>query len=401
MTSIQHEFNPNMTAVAQAIAAFTNLPEDADAASLHKQAGEIVAVFTEQCTQLAQAIKLSADTLTFPSVREELWVDGGVLGALAQMLATKLRQRGLIDLEEQAHSLCCVMVLALQSRYPHTVGPVIIGQADCYERQHGNERAIERYQAVVTTFRVRVETWVKQSASPTTAERISLQCLAYALERLLALLPDDATATLLPLQRQCRQVLDREPTLDPPIGDDNVDRVRIMRYHEGLLKPLAPSDRFALYAMLTLRPIWMAVLLRHCLPSLQDNAKELQREFPQFAIDFWVGGEGGEFEIACYVGSSKAVEAMANSIGNKCIMADHSIMLGISLDWPEHPFIEVAAVYWVSREIEDANAPMKELAGIPTPLLCSSKNLQVFAAELPRLMAALHSVLQHIAHLPK
>jgi hypothetical protein len=144
-------------------------------------------------------------------IQADVWVEGAALGPLAERLASLLRTQGLTDLEEAAHTLRGMAVLAVQSHYHYLVGPAMLARAECNERLGRAELAGELYECVVGDFRWILDEWSPLDEAPNCEDRISLECLLQALRGVLKHRPagtDPADAEA--LLRRCGEVLARK-----------------------------------------------------------------------------------------------------------------------------------------------------------------------------------------------
>lgn len=151
----------------------------------------------------------------YPSnpITADVWLDGALLGPMAEGLASLLNQRGLTDLEEKAQTLRCMAVLAVQSHYHHIVGPAMVARAECNERLGNVQLAGQLYQAVVADFAWIVDEWGETDEAPTDEDRYSLQCLSLAISRVLKLRPDGIDVQAMGnLKQACVRVLARHGT---------------------------------------------------------------------------------------------------------------------------------------------------------------------------------------------
>lgn len=171
--------------LAHAIDEFSRKPVAPDSEALREEAEGILGPLYEACMD----VRASANDYPIKPIRGDVWFQGTELAMIAEILATALKQKEWYDLEEHAHSIRCAATLAVQSHYHNFVGPAMIARADCNERLEKNEFALQLYRAVVADFSWIAEEWIDAAGPPSEEDRCSLECLATAIDRVVALQP--------------------------------------------------------------------------------------------------------------------------------------------------------------------------------------------------------------------
>lgn len=196
----------DLDSVHDAIEKVATLPAEASEREMRESATQALMVLYRACAE----VKEKANGYPANPISADVWFNGALLGPMAEKLAALLQQQGLFDLEEQAHSLRCMAVLAVQSHYHHIVGPAMIARGECNERMGNIKLAAQIYQAVIGDFEWFVEKWESETEAPTEEDYTSLECLDHAVAHLLELQPNIAQATHLhQLLERCRNILAR------------------------------------------------------------------------------------------------------------------------------------------------------------------------------------------------
>lgn len=195
-----------LDAVKNSMQAFAHLPAETPELELRERALAALRELHRECVRVRE----SANDYPANPITADVWLDGALLGPLAEGLAGLLRQRGLTDLEEQAHTLRCMAILAVQSHYHHLVGPAMLARAECNERLGKNELAVGIYQAVRADFSWLVDEWSGTEEAPGADDRCSLECLAQAVAGLLRHRPAGGDLRELEtLREDCERLLAR------------------------------------------------------------------------------------------------------------------------------------------------------------------------------------------------
>jgi hypothetical protein len=197
----------NLDTVGDAIKEFAQKSAETPEKELRNVAMRVLDVLHRECVEVSK----KADGYPANPISADVWLNGAMLGPMAESLADLLDQRGLHDLEEQAHCLRCMAVLSVQSHYHHLVGPAMLARAECNERLGNPDLAVQIYQAVIGDFSWFVEQGESEPDAPSDEDRISLECLAQALDRIVAIQPDSAdVAERRALRERCESVLARQ-----------------------------------------------------------------------------------------------------------------------------------------------------------------------------------------------
>jgi hypothetical protein len=115
-----------------------------------------------------------------------VWMNGAGYGNLACALTGHFHNAGWLKREENASALWAKVTLAVCSHYHHMVGPAMLANADCHDRLGNGDRATEMYGGVVKDFAFLADDWANESDSPHDEDRLALESLQTAVERLLA-----------------------------------------------------------------------------------------------------------------------------------------------------------------------------------------------------------------------
>jgi hypothetical protein len=196
----------NLDEVKKAIDAFANLPASASVS----ESRDVAILALKSVQRECQRVQEKSNDYPSNPITADVWLDGAVLGPMAESLATLLNRSRLYDLEEKAQTLRCMAVLAVQSHYHHIVGPAMIARAECNERLGNGQLAGQIYQAVVADFGWIADEWAAAQEAPAGEDRVSLECLLRALEgvRRFRLEGMDTQATE-SLHQRCSGVLTR------------------------------------------------------------------------------------------------------------------------------------------------------------------------------------------------
>jgi hypothetical protein len=119
-------------------------------------------------------------------ISADVWLSGNGYGTLASALASHFKNVGWLKREENATALWAKAVLAVNSHYHHMVGPAMLANADCHDRLGNIELSSYIYSGVVKDFVFLLDEEADDAAVPTDDDRIALECLMRASERLLA-----------------------------------------------------------------------------------------------------------------------------------------------------------------------------------------------------------------------
>ncbi len=207
----------NLDPVKSAIEDFARRPPESSEPELREAAMGTLKALHRECLRVQD----NANDYPSNTIRADVWLDGAVLGPMAEGLAALLNQRGLYDLEEKAQALRCMAVLAVQGHYHHVVGPAMLARAECNERLGNTQLASQLYQAVIADFAWIVDEWEATGEAPTDEDRCSLQCLSRAIEGVLKLQPDNTDARAMEnLHHRCLRILARQGGAEPGAAAD-------------------------------------------------------------------------------------------------------------------------------------------------------------------------------------
>jgi hypothetical protein len=115
-----------------------------------------------------------------------VWMNGVGYGNLAYALTRHFREAGWLKCEENASALWAKATLAVCSHYHHMVGPAMLANADCHDRLGNADRASNMYGCVVKDFTVIAEDWLNKTEAPADDDRLAIESLQTATERLLS-----------------------------------------------------------------------------------------------------------------------------------------------------------------------------------------------------------------------
>src|SRR5262245_32679992 len=118
-----------------------------------------------------------------------VWMDGAACANMACALTQHFHAAGWLSPEEFASRLWAKATLAVCSHYRNLVGPAMLANADCHERQGNTAYAAQMYDAGVKDFACTVNDWYGDGGIPHDDDRTALESLRTALERSLALAP--------------------------------------------------------------------------------------------------------------------------------------------------------------------------------------------------------------------
>jgi hypothetical protein len=117
------------------------------------------------------------------------WMDGYGYASLARALTLHLQAQGTnkcLPYEGHASVSWLRATLAVCSHYRNLVGPAMITHASYHERTDNHPHALLMYTAVVKDFVCLLESWVDSADVPNEDDRIALESLKIAVEKLLS-----------------------------------------------------------------------------------------------------------------------------------------------------------------------------------------------------------------------
>ncbi|HCS53133.1 hypothetical protein [uncultured Rubinisphaera sp.] len=145
----------------------------------------VVAVLRKLDTEI-ENISQQANGYPANPISALVWMNGAGYGSLASALTCHFHDAGWLKREENASALWAKVTLAVCSHYHHMVGPAMLANADCHERLGNTDRAAQMYGGVVKDFSFIADDWANESTSPTDDDRLALESLQTAVQRLLA-----------------------------------------------------------------------------------------------------------------------------------------------------------------------------------------------------------------------
>ena len=139
-----------------------------------------------------------------------VWMNGAGYGNLACALTHHFRNAGWLKREENASALWAKTTLAVCSHYHHMVGPAMLANADCQDRLGNAGQATQMYGGVVKDFAIIADGWLNETDAPTDDDRLALESLQTATERLLSRGAEELDGIdLVLLQSQTKTILSR------------------------------------------------------------------------------------------------------------------------------------------------------------------------------------------------
>ena len=119
-------------------------------------------------------------------ISASVWMNGYRYGNLAWALTHHFRNAGWLKREENASALWAKAILAVCAHYPNMVGPAMLANADCHDRLGNADRATQMYRCVVKDFAFIAADWISVTYAPGDDDRVALESLQTATERLLS-----------------------------------------------------------------------------------------------------------------------------------------------------------------------------------------------------------------------
>lgn len=123
-----------------------------------------------------------------------VWFAGRRMIDLTERLTLHFHAAGWLRKEFLASWLWGKATLAVCAHYHHMVGPAMLACADCHERLGEPAEAIDRYEAVIDDFLWLLDEWEPETTAPAAEDRVAIECLGRAVERVLVLDPTRANA---------------------------------------------------------------------------------------------------------------------------------------------------------------------------------------------------------------
>lgn len=120
------------------------------------------------------------------AIRGDVWLDGWGYANHACALTHHFRKAGWLAREENASALWAKATLAVCSHYRHMVGPSMLANADCHRRLGNFDRATEMYTMVVKDFAYLARKWMETTDGPVDTDRVEVESLQTAIQRLLS-----------------------------------------------------------------------------------------------------------------------------------------------------------------------------------------------------------------------
>jgi hypothetical protein len=147
--------------------------------------GEFVLKVLRQLDAEIVNIRQQANGYPANPISALVWMNGAGYGNLACALTEHFHNAGWLKREENASALWAEVTLAVCSHYHHLVGPAMLANADCHDRLGNADRATEMYSGVVKDFAFIADDWANESDSPHDEDRLALESLQTAVDRLL------------------------------------------------------------------------------------------------------------------------------------------------------------------------------------------------------------------------
>ncbi|MFO0879031.1 MAG: hypothetical protein U0840_16940 [Gemmataceae bacterium] len=148
--------------------------------------GDLVLNVLRRLDSEVESVSQQANGYPANPISALVWMNGAGYGNLACALTHQFRAAGWLKREENASALWAKATLAVCSHYHHMVGPAMIANADCHDRLGNAARATQMYGGVVKDFAFIVDNWFNESESPSDEDRLALESLQTATERLLS-----------------------------------------------------------------------------------------------------------------------------------------------------------------------------------------------------------------------
>ncbi|GAA4792387.1 hypothetical protein [Lysobacter hankyongensis] len=132
-------------------------------------------------------IKVRANGYPQAPIDGAVWFAGRRMIDLTGRLTLHFRAAGWLRKEFLASWLWGKATLAVCAHCHHMVGPAMLACADCHERLGEPVEAIDRYEAVIDDFMWLLDEWEPETTAPVGDDRVAIECLQCAVERLLVL----------------------------------------------------------------------------------------------------------------------------------------------------------------------------------------------------------------------
>ncbi len=133
-----------------------------------------------------ETIRQRANGYPAGPISADVWLNGAGYANLTCALTQHFKKAGWLKREENASALWAKATLAVCSHYHHMVGPAMVANADCHERLGDSERASQMYSGVVKDFAFLLDDWDDESDAPSDDDRLAIESLKIATDRLLA-----------------------------------------------------------------------------------------------------------------------------------------------------------------------------------------------------------------------
>lgn len=157
-----------------------------------------------------ESVRQRAEGYPAKPMAGDVWFAGAGYSGLARDLAAHFKRARWLEREEPASTLWAKATLAVCAHYPHLVGPAMLASADCHDRLGNWDRARELYASVVKDFAVLLEDRDDETDRLTDEDRIAIESLKVATDRLLARGEMQIDETdLISLQARAGELLER------------------------------------------------------------------------------------------------------------------------------------------------------------------------------------------------
>jgi hypothetical protein len=142
----------------------------------------------KQLESAVEDISRRANNYPQNAVMGDVWMNGFGYANLARALTFHFQAQGTdkcLPYEGNASGLWLRATLAVCSHYRNLVGPAMITHASYHERAENNQHALLMYNAVVKDFVCVLENWNDTADTPDDDDRVALESLKIAMEKLL------------------------------------------------------------------------------------------------------------------------------------------------------------------------------------------------------------------------
>jgi hypothetical protein len=256
----------------------------------------------------------------YPSnpISADVWLSGAGYGNLASELTRHFKNAGWLQREEIASSLWAKATLAVCSHYHHMVGPAMLASADCQDRLGNTERSWPMYAAVVRDFAFLLDDWDNEIEGPMEDDRLAIESLLTATERLLArgtTQLDDIN--LVQIQLRTKQLLLRPS--DVPCDQERDTRPDVVLATDpyATLEQICAAIRRG-GAVANVRGTGAAKFVFAERPVKVGRAIEISQSAENYWVEFWEASEDPDVAPVSehsFRSASEALEAISKWLG--------------------------------------------------------------------------------------